>query len=106
MVAPFPFDFISVLLDQSGDFIQLVRAEIPGFLQLERAQPELSVSPLFGNMDVDWLTAIQTEEKEPIPPQVCENRWHAFIYPASRGWSTCFSLSWIVRNVLLPNACV
>jgi hypothetical protein len=92
-----------VLLDQSGDFIQLVRAEIPGLLQLQRSQPKLSVSPLFGNMDVDWLTAIQTEEKEPIAPQVCENRWHAFIYPASRGRSTCFSPSRIIVEKPSPS---
>jgi hypothetical protein len=91
MVTPFPFDFISVLLDQLGDFVQLVRAEIAGLLQLQRSQPKLSVSPLFSNMDVDWLAAIQTEEEESIPRQVCKNRWHAFIYPANGGGSTCFS---------------
>jgi hypothetical protein len=48
-------------------------------------------------MDMDWLAAIQAEEEESIPLQVCENRWHAFIYPASMGRSTCFSLSRIVE---------
>jgi hypothetical protein len=56
-----------VLLNQSGNFIQLVRAEIPRFLQLQRSQPKFGVSPLFGNMDMDWLGAIQTEEEESIP---------------------------------------
>jgi len=86
-----------VLLDQSGDFIQLVRAEIPRLLQLQRSQPKLSVSPLFSNMDVDWLAAIQTEKEESISAQVRENRWHAFVYPDSGRRSTHFSSAWIVE---------
>jgi hypothetical protein len=86
-----------MLLDQAGDFIQLVRAEIPGLLQLQRSQPKLSVSELFSNMDVDWLAAIQAEEEESIPLQVCENRWHASIYLGSREWSIRFSSSRIVE---------
>jgi hypothetical protein len=95
-----------VLLDQAGDFIQLVRAEIAGLLQLQRSQPKLSVSTLFGNMDVDWLAAIQTEEKEAITPQVCENRWHAFIYLVNRSGSMCFCPLRIQKNHLLLDACV
>jgi hypothetical protein len=90
-------DFISVLLDQAGDFIQFVCAEIAGLLQFQRPQPKLSVSALFSNMDVDWFAAIQTEEEESIPLQACENRWHAFIYPANGKRSTCFSSSRIVE---------
>jgi hypothetical protein len=57
-------DFISVFLDQAGDFIQLVRAEIAGLLQLQRPQPKLSVSALFSNMDMGWLATVQTEKED------------------------------------------
>jgi hypothetical protein len=55
---------MAVLLDQAGDLVEFVPAEVPRPRQRARAKPEFRVSALFGHMDVHGFAAVKAEEEE------------------------------------------
>jgi hypothetical protein len=62
-------DGFLVIHDETTDLVELSWAESMIPRKFGRHQPELGVVSISPNVDVDGLVAVETVEKQPVPPR-------------------------------------
>jgi hypothetical protein len=69
-----------IFLNELPDFIQFVAAETSVVRECDRLQPELRVTASVSNVDVRWLSSLETVKKESVTANP-QNRRHGTSLP-------------------------
>ena len=70
VLIPFLQEECGILDHDSPNLRHLVRAKTPRVRYRHRVKPEFRVPLRIRNVDVWWLTSLQTEKEEPISPDL------------------------------------